>query len=257
MRRFFGRADPGPLGQSQYLMERAWETVARKRRIALAQEALAISPDCADAYCLLAEEAAPTPEEAAHLYLQGVEAGERALGQRAFEEDVGHFWGLLETRPYMRARHGLATSLWQLGRRAEAVDHARGMLRLNPGDNLGVRHTLAAWLFELGGHTDLEELLDTYADDAFAAWPYARALLAFRAGGDSEDAREALREAVKVNPHVPPYLLGQRSLPRQRPEYMGFGDEREAMVVASEFGQSWTQTPGALAWLGMLAGSSG
>jgi hypothetical protein len=30
-----------------------------------------------------------------------VAAGERSLGPKAFEEDAGHFWGILETRPYM------------------------------------------------------------------------------------------------------------------------------------------------------------
>ncbi len=70
----------------------------------------AISPLCADAYNLLADEAA-TPAEARDLYLRGLEAGELALGPEDFEEYGGQFWGFLETRPYMRARHGLALAL--------------------------------------------------------------------------------------------------------------------------------------------------
>ncbi len=63
--------------------------VQRKRQIAPAQEALAVSADRTDVYCLLAEEAAPTLEDAAELYRQGVDAGERAQGRPLFEEDVG------------------------------------------------------------------------------------------------------------------------------------------------------------------------
>ena len=49
-------------------------------RIALAEWALAISPDCPDAYNLLAEETARSLEETTDLYRKGMEAGERALG---------------------------------------------------------------------------------------------------------------------------------------------------------------------------------
>ena len=77
-------------------------------------------------------------------------AGERALGAQAFEEDVGHFWGLLETRPYMRARAGLAASLWTAGDEVEAVEHYQDMLRLNPGDNQGHRYVLLGCLLQMG-----------------------------------------------------------------------------------------------------------
>src|SRR5438132_14036893 len=49
--------------EAQEIMYRAWETPDRDRRIRLAREALAVSPDCADAYVLLAEESAATPEK--------------------------------------------------------------------------------------------------------------------------------------------------------------------------------------------------
>lgn len=131
------------LGQAQELIYNAWETADRKRRVALAQKAIGISPDCADAYVLLAEETA-TLDEALEFYRKGVEAGERALGRQAFESDAGHFWGILETRPYMRARAGLARCLWESGKRDEALAHYREMLRLNPNDNQGLRYVLVS-----------------------------------------------------------------------------------------------------------------
>ena len=62
------------------------------------------------------EETAETPEQALELYRKGVEAGERALGSESFNEYAGHFWGHLETRPYMRARAVVwpdACGLWE------------------------------------------------------------------------------------------------------------------------------------------------
>lgn len=131
-----------PREAAQELIYDAWEEPTRRRRIALAKKALKLSADCADAYVILAEDEAEGLEEEARLYAEGVKAGERALGPEGFKKAKGHFWGILETRPYMRARFRLATVLWDLGQRAEAIGHLRDMLRLDPGDHLGVRYLL-------------------------------------------------------------------------------------------------------------------
>jgi tetratricopeptide (TPR) repeat protein len=238
-----------PLEQAQDLMYRAWETAAPKRRVELARQALAVSGDCADAYVLLAEEAARTPQEAKELFEAGVQAGERALGAEAFVEGVGHFWGIIETRPYMRAREGLAAVLWFLGRRSEAIAHYQEMLRLNPNDNQGVRYALANHLLEVGDDRRLASLLEQYEGDAMAAWAYTRVLLAYRQTGDSPGAAARLREARRQNPFVPPYLLGEKRLPRRLPDYVGFGDESEAIAYVAEAGHLWAQQAGALDWL--------
>ena len=137
-----------PLDEAQDLIFEAWETESKRKRVRLARQALEISPDCADAYVILAEDTARHPSQAADLYRQGVAAGERALGPDVFEKSAGHFWGMLETRPYMRARFGLAESLWALGQGSEAVQHLSDMLRLNPQDNQGIRYVLLNWLLE-------------------------------------------------------------------------------------------------------------
>ena len=137
-----------PLAKAQTLVYRAFGEDDEGRRLQLAREALDLCADCADAYVLLAEHA-PGRKEALSLYEKGVAAGERALGPDAFQKAVGRFWGVLETRPYLRARLGLAHSLWAAGRHDEAVGHLQDMLRLNPHDNQGVRYTLAGFLLLL------------------------------------------------------------------------------------------------------------
>jgi tetratricopeptide (TPR) repeat protein len=240
-------APASALDRAQELMYDAWEA-SGSRRVKLARQALEISPDCADAYVLLAE-TARTPQEAKELYEQGVRAGERALGPQAFEEDVGYFWGILETRPYMRARAGLAQALWALGQREQAIAHYTDMLRLNPGDNQGIRYVLAHCLLQAGDDEALGKLLDQYKDDAMAEWTYTRALWRFRHAGANAAAKSALNKALKANRFVPAYLLGKKKLPRQLPGYIGFGDENEAVSYAVEGIDDWRATPGALEWL--------
>jgi tetratricopeptide (TPR) repeat protein len=246
-----GDADETPLGQAQQLMYEAFGQPDRAERLRLARRALAISPDCADAYVLLAENA-PSRKEALALYQQGVEAGERALGAELFRDQAGHFWGILETRPYMRARLGMAETLWAAGRRDEAVAHLLEMLRLNPGDNQGVRYTLLGWLLNLGRDEDLEVLLGQFSDDGSAAWAYTRALLAFRRQGDTPESWQLLKDAKKINKHVPAYLLGRTLLPGHPPDSYSFGDPNEAVLYAGGALAGWKATPGAMAWLKAL-----
>lgn len=62
-----------------------------------------------DAYCLLAAYNADYPAKRDKIYekaeLLGKQRLKEVLGDKAFDDDgesVGHFWGILETRPYMR-----------------------------------------------------------------------------------------------------------------------------------------------------------
>src|SRR5215211_9212511 len=148
-----------PLERAQELIYDAFDTRDARKRVKLAEKALQITEDCADAYVLLAEETAEDAEEARELYEAGTRAGERALGEEAFTEDAGYFCGILETRPYMRAREGLAHCLWEMDRREEAVEHYQQMLKLNPDDNQGIRYELAGCLLNLGYDESLGELL--------------------------------------------------------------------------------------------------
>jgi tetratricopeptide (TPR) repeat protein len=236
-----------PLEKAQDLAYRASEAQGR-RKIQLARKALELSPDCADAYVVLAEEAAD-PETARNLYEQGVAAGERALGPKTFEEEGGNFWGLVTTRPYMRARLGLAQCLEESGRIDEAIGHYRELLRLNPNDNQGVRDILLPTLLAEGRDADAGALLQQYADDVSATWKYGWALWTFRQEGDSQLARNRLREAVRANRHVPRHLSGKAEMPDILPDAYALGSVEEAIFCADDLGEAWLATPGAERWL--------
>ncbi len=233
-----------PLEEAQELCYRAFDTHGRGR-VRLARKALEICPDCADAYVILAEQAG-TLEAKIDNYTKGVAAAERALGPEVFQEHAGHFWGVSSTRPYMRARFGLAQSLEQDDRIEEAADHYRELLRLNPNDNQGVRYVLMPKLLRLGRDAEAARLLKEH-DEQSANWAYARALLAFRLSGRSTAARRELRDAFRTNPHAPELLLQQRPLPM--PPHYSPGSPEEAAVCAEELHCAFAETEGALAWL--------
>ncbi|MBI4679244.1 MAG: SEC-C domain-containing protein [Elusimicrobia bacterium] len=257
-----GGQPPGPAAPqgawdvAQNLMYEAWEEEDPEKRVDLARKALKICPDCCDAYSLLAEETAETLDQSRELYAKAVKAGERQLGPEFFKEHEGHFWGMIETRPYMRARAALADDLWNLGDFEAALGHWYEMLRLNPNDNQGMRYILAATLGRLGRHEELEKLLgrEEYKDDVGLEWLVMKALAAFAREGPSAEANHALQEALGRNRHLPDYLLGTKTIPRKLPGHVALGSEDEAIACAANVLPAWRRAAEASEWLEQAMG---
>jgi tetratricopeptide (TPR) repeat protein len=245
-----GQTGDDATARAQDVMYDAWEESNPRKRIALARKALDISPLCADAYVLLAEASKGSIEQARDYYTQGVQAGELALGPEGFKEYAGHFWGFLETRPYMRARAGLAHALLKLGDVDGAIGHFRELLRLNPNDNQGLRYSLAGCLLRRDDAAAVSELLADYADEGSAFWLYTRALMAFRAGGpDDPEAISLAKAAWSANEHVPAVLIDDEPAVVPDNDYITMGGADEAADYVIECGIGWHRTPGAIPWL--------
>ncbi len=244
--------EDSPQARAQQIMYEAFDASPSQQKN-LVRKALDVCPDCTDAYLLLAEEARSF-DEVKELLQKAVASGERALGEETFRDCAEHFWGVLETRPYMRAKLELAQCLWADGQRDKSIEHCRDMLRLNPMDNQGVRWLLLRYYLETNCHKDAEQLLEQFEEDDTAHWMYGNVLLTFRREGDSKSARKALAEAQKGNEYVPRCLLGDVHIPRELPGHFSPGGEDEAMLYASEFLPSWRATPGAIAWLRTASG---
>lgn len=236
---------------SDQAQEFAWDAMDEfdpKNRRALANKALELSEDCADAYCILAG-ATSSIKKATELYRKAVDAGERAIGPKDFDDFKGRFWGHIETRPFMRAKEHLARCLAYQGKIDEAIKHYEEILKLNPGDNQGIRYRLLICLFRKGKDKKIAELFDQYPGDACAHFYYHRALWLFKKENASDEANEWLQIAINNNTHVPSYLLGSKKIPLIMPEYMQLGEETEAIIYAEEAKADWRITRYALAWL--------
>ena len=235
-----------PLEEAQELCYEAFDSFGR-RQLQLARKALEVCPDAADAYVIFAERE-PDPQRARDLYEAGLTRAESALGKQRVVDDAEHFWGMLDTRPYMRCLFGLAQTLEGLDECGQAIDRYEQLLHLNPGDNQGARYLLLPLLLETGEDGRAARLLKAYDDESSANWAYARALLAYRLSGNSVSARKELQKANKINPYVIE-LMTQKEEPPFLPPHYSPGSVEEAAICVHELREPYNTTPGAVDWL--------
>jgi tetratricopeptide (TPR) repeat protein len=236
----------GKKEQAQQLIYDAFETEG-KRRYQLAQQALDLYPNCVDAYFILAEKAASL-EDACSMYEKAMQVGEKELGKTFFKDNKGHFWGMLETRPFMRAKLHYAETLYHLGKINEATKQYEEILDLNPNDNQGVRYALFVGYMDKENYQKAQKLLEQYHEGT-AQGLYNNLLLELHENGFTDKASKLLKEAKKENKHVIAFLTGKKQLPKITPDYYGFGDENEAIIYAGMHLHLWKNVDGLLEWL--------
>ncbi|MEK3674206.1 MULTISPECIES: SEC-C metal-binding domain-containing protein [unclassified Paenibacillus] len=241
---------PGtPQEKAQALLYKAVEATSAKRRVQLAETALEIYPDSPDAYLILAEES-ENEHEARKFLKAGIAAGRRELGELYFTKNKGYFWGLTETRPYIRICQSYAESCWFGGKAEEAAEILEHILELNPDDNTGARYLLTAVYLYSNQLKEAERVIKNYGeDDAAAAFAYDRIVLEFKKNGITSQLKMLYRVARGVNKHVPDYLLGVKRLPHNLPDFVGMGDSNEAIEYVIMHSRLWASMPDLLKWM--------
>ncbi|MDC3414526.1 SEC-C metal-binding domain-containing protein [Terrihalobacillus insolitus] len=234
--------------QAQELIYDAYETDSGAKRVKLAKRALDLDAHCVDAYNILGEEDS-NPLKALQHFKNGMELGEKALGASFFKENKGMFWGLIETRPYMRAKANYAQTLSIVGKKKEAIQQYEELLDLNENDNQGIRDLLFQLQVELGEYQKAKELLDRYPDDFTARGTFNSVLMEYLLNGFSEKLKALFRHAQQRNPHVVDYLVKRKRLPRQIPFSFTLGDTREAEIYVADTQHLWEKQEKLLRWL--------
>lgn len=189
---------------------------ARKK----AMRALEVYPFCIDARNLLGNIYSDRFEfrEAEKVYRAAIEDAVQEQGGIVKQKDVP-YWLEIDTRPSMRARHGLGLTLMQLHRYGEALKEFEILMDLNPNDNQGIRFLLADVYHFLGNVEKAEKYYEEYSEvDSL----YEYSLLLYFSGKQSQ-AEGMLKKAVTGAPFIAQVL--QRYL-RQFDFWKGMGSFR-------------------------------
>ncbi|MEA3286158.1 MAG: hypothetical protein U9Q77_02110 [Candidatus Marinimicrobia bacterium] len=232
--------------QAEDLVSEAYEYHPREgRRKAL--EAIKLDPDCIAGYEYLGLNEISS-SKAKGYYKRGINIGRRIFGGEFLEDNRGYFWGIHETRPFMRCLQYYSDCLYTARQIRECVTIQEELIDLNPNDNQGVRDLLLLYLIQLGDIEKFNKYADLFPEDIGAYALFNRALLAFKTEGDSEIANAKLQEAVMENPHVSKKILSHKPV-KGLAEHYGLGSEEEADYYAMYARHVWRNTRGAVKWL--------
>lgn len=217
----------------------------------LAKKALKLDPDCVDALMLMVKLTSRSLPEAIEKVKKIAARTEQKFGRKYFEENKGHFWGMVETRPYMRALGFLASALRETGKTDQAIRQAEEMLELNPNDNQGIRDSLLGMYLETGNLEGARTLFKKYPGKYFAVFLWGQVLERYLSG-DFREAARICRRARERNPHVLGYLTGRKRPAFELGDFYSPGDESEAILCLEDIGPAWQKHPEAIEWLKSL-----
>lgn len=211
------------------------------------EQALQLDRDCIEAYEFLGS-LERTPELASVFYEKGISIGRRLFGGKYLEDHKGMFWGLHETRPFMRCLQQYADCLYAMGNVNECNALLEEMIELNPNDNQGVRHQLLLYLIQHNKNEKFLKYSKMFEDDGGTFPLFNNALFTFKTEGETENSNKLLLKALKQNKFVAKKLLSNKPITELADHY-SIGSKDEAEYYASFAKHIWAETEGAKEWL--------
>ncbi len=240
--------DQNPADRAQDLAYAAMDAETLDETLILCGRAVENDPGCVDALLLIAALTSDGDEERIRNIRKVVARAEDDFGQKYMDETRGHFWGYVETRPYMRVREALIHSLQSTGKIKEAIAECEESLALNPRDNQGIRDILRGLYFEVEDLEGVRRLHKEFPGSMLATANWGHVLERFLSG-NFEEAEKALRHAHKSNKHVLAFLTGRKRLPEGLPGHYSPGDSDEAVCCCDLIGEAWRSHSKAMKWL--------
>lgn len=180
-------------------LDMAADAATKAQALKYAKKALEVAPDNVDAQITVLELSSDTAETLVKKYRQLIETAESRLKADGWFSDdyVGEFWGVYETRPYMRIRANYIDALINCSMLKMAMDECREMLRLCENDNIGTRYRLMHLFAHFEDEESALELLEKYNEKS-TMFLLPLSILYFKKGKFTKSAKY-LRELNKCN----------------------------------------------------------
>lgn len=225
-----------PLDDAYEILEEAQNARNKKEAIKLAKKAYEKSPECFDAIlfqCDLEENGIKKMK----LLGDGLENEKNRLTKEKYfdKENIGHFYGIFETRPYIRGLVVKAEYLLEEGKLRQAESICREVLRLNENDNMGARYLLMAIFATLEEENDMLKLYKKYPEETLEML-FPLFALYYKIGNDNK-AKEYLNRVNKCNSNFVKLFNGSiRKNDKVTPGYYSRGDSSEIFMYLERYG---------------------
>jgi len=189
-------------------LELAESADTKKEALKYAKKAVELEPDNLDAASMVLELSCTSSEKLTEKYRDLIaEAEEKLKEQGYFEDDnIGKFWLVFETRPYMRLLEKYASHFVQCGQMRLAISVYEKMLELCTNDNLGVRYTLMHLYTFLEDEQSALELYEKYPEEG-TQFLLPLSILYYKLG-DLRKSNQYLKKLMAVNKDTHKFFNG-------------------------------------------------
>lgn len=224
-----------PLDDAYEILEEAQNARNEKEAIKLAKKAYEKSPECFDAVlfqCDLEENGIKRMK----LLDDGLEVEKNRLTKEKYfdKENIGHFYGIFETRPYIRGLVVKAEYLLEEGKLRQAESICKEVLRLNESDNIGARYLLMAIFATLEEEDDMLKLYNKYPEEDLEML-FPLFALYYKIGNDKK-AKEYLNRVNKCNSNFVKFFNGTiKESDKVNPGYYSRGDSSEIFMYLERY----------------------
>ncbi len=236
-----------------FYLDKAYEAETEEEAKRYAKKALKLDGRCIEAELLLLDLADYTPEEYMKRLQKIIDKEKDCLVEEGFfaEECIGQFYGIFETRPYMRALNELFMLYQTVGKYRKALAIGEELLRLNKNDNLGVRYSMITIFALLEERQKCEDLYKEYEEDTVAMLLPLVAL--YYKVEDETNSKRYIKKLYKANNNIKRFLeeeLSEEELEEYNPERGIRMGNLEEVLEALEYGSSlYLSSPGFFPWL--------
>ncbi len=150
-------------------------------------------------------------------------------------------WGFLENRPFLRAMQGIGMVYLEIGQRQKATNQFNHLLKYNPNDNQGVRALAIESLIAQGKFKEILKINATYPNDILPEVMYGAVMANYYLGKEKE-AKKALKDAIKLHPHVAKELTKtkHKKIESEIHGHVSIGGEDQAYEYWDRTRQYWT-----------------
>ena len=223
------------LDDAYELLEKAENAKSKTQAIKYAKEAYDMCPNCFDAV-LFQVHLEDNPLKRWKLLNEGLEFEKNRLNNEGyFEKDnIGHFYGIFETRPYIRGLCAKADCLLLDGKVKQAREVCKEILILNENDNMGSRYLLMAIYAYFEEENDMIKLYEKYPEEDLEML-FPLFILYYKQGNDMK-AREYLDSINKANPNFIKFFKGTMKENKDMPyRHYAKGDSSEVIMYFREY----------------------
>ncbi len=217
--------------QAYDVLEAALDAKTEKQTRKLAKQAYEISDRCIEAAILVAE-LSGTSIERNKLVDEAIEKERKYLEKEKYFEEVGAFYSIWETRPYMRSLYRKVQFLFEDKKYNLAIEKCNEILKLNEGDNMGVRYVLMLIYGILEKEQELLDVYNNYEEESFHTLiPF---LMLYYKKEDEKQFDKYYKKMKKANKDFEDFVLNEVEPDEIMEGYYRHGDISEIFVFMKE-----------------------